>query len=302
MPTVREIPAARPLLVLAGTAVLLLAMLATGPGLAVLGWAVDVTPGAGLLRDGQKWVALAMPGYVLAGAGAVVGLRDRLPPPRAALVCCVALIVVLPDLAWGVGGRISPVHYPPGWTAVAAKINADPRPVAVLPADTMRHFAWAGPAPVLDPLGRWVRAEVLTTGDLRVGGQTVPGEGAHARAVQEALLSGAEPVTLGVYGWAGWWPNPAPTAKWVLRQRHCPGYRSPTAIPTSPCTGSAAVRRRAPPARAGPCWRRIWCGWRCWWWVRAAWRRRRFGGATPRRSRSRTAARTAPAANRSWSP
>lgn len=201
--TVRELSAARPLLILAGTTVLVLTVLATGPGLAILRWTTDLAPGVGVLRDGQKWVALAMPGYVLAGAGAVAALRDRLPPARAALVCCVALILVLPDLAWGVAGRITPVHYPPGWAAVAAKINADPRPVAVLPADTMRHFSWAGPAPVLDPLPRWVRAEVLTTGDLIVSGQTVPGEGTRARAVQQALLSGAEPAALGVNG-VGW--------------------------------------------------------------------------------------------------
>lgn len=203
LPAVRDLPAARPMLVLAAATVLLLSLSATGPGLAMLRWAVDVVPGVGVLRDGQKWVALAMPGYALAGAGAVAVLRDRLPARRAALVCCLALIVVLPDLVWGVAGRVQPVHYPPGWAAVAAKINADPRPVAVLPADTMRHFSWAGPAPVLDPLGRWVRAEVLATGDLSVGGQTVPGEGSHARAVQQALLSGAEPAVLGVYG-VGW--------------------------------------------------------------------------------------------------
>jgi len=203
LPAVRDLPAARPLLVLAGATVLVLAILATGPGLAVLRWAVDVAPGVGMLRDGHKWVALAMPGYALAGAGAVAGLRKRLPPARAALVCCAALILVLPDLGWGVAGRLKPVRYPPGWAAVAAKINADPRPVAVLPADTMRHFSWAGPAPVLDPLGRWVRAEVLATGDLRVGEQTVPGEGSHARGVQQALLSGADPAMLGVYG-VGW--------------------------------------------------------------------------------------------------
>lgn len=201
--SVRDLPAVRPLLILAGSTVLVFTLLATGPGLALLSWATDVAPGLGVLRDGQKWVALAVPGYLLAGAGAVVGLRDRLPPARAALVCCVALIVVLPDLAWGVAGRVTPVHYPAGWAAVAAKINADPRPVAVLPADTMRHFPWAGSAPVLDPLPRWVRAEVLTTGDLTVGGQTVPGEGTHAREVQEALLSGAEPAALGVKG-VGW--------------------------------------------------------------------------------------------------
>ncbi|MGV0627463.1 hypothetical protein [Mycolicibacter minnesotensis] len=201
--TVWELRAARPLLGLAAATVLVFALLATGPGLALLRWATEVAPGVGMLRDGQKWVALALPGYALAGAGAVAGLRDRLPPARVALGCCVALIVVLPDLAWGVAGRIAPATYPPGWATVAAEINADPRPVAVLPAETMRRFSWAGPAPVLDPLPRWVRAEVLTTGDLTVGGLTVPGEGSHARTVLDALSAGAEPAQLGANG-VGW--------------------------------------------------------------------------------------------------
>lgn len=201
--TVRALPAVRPLLILAGATLLVLTVLATGPGLAMLRWAVDLAPGIGIVRDSQKWMALAMPGYVLAGAGAVVGLRHRLPPARAALVCCVALIIVLPDLAVGVAGKVESVRYPPGWAVVAAKINSDPRPVAVLPADSIRHFSWAGPAPVLDPLPRWVRAEVLTTGDISVSGRIVPGEGTRARAVQQALLSGADPTTLGVNG-VGW--------------------------------------------------------------------------------------------------
>lgn len=99
--TVRDLPTARPLLILAGATVLLLAVSATGAGLAILRWASDIAPGLGVLRDGQKWVALAMPGYALASAGAIAGLRDRLPPARAAAVCCLALVLVLPDLAWG---------------------------------------------------------------------------------------------------------------------------------------------------------------------------------------------------------
>ncbi len=49
---------------------------------------------------------------------------------------------------------------------------------------------------MLDPLPRWVRADVLTTGDLVISGMTVPGEGDRARAVQQLLLSGPEPSTL----------------------------------------------------------------------------------------------------------
>jgi hypothetical protein len=127
-----------------------------------------------------------------AGAGATVAnLHRRLPGGVTAAVCCVAVLAVLPDLAWGVGGKVTPVRYPAGWSAAAELINADPKPVAVLPPDSMRHYPWAGDAPVLDPLPRWVSADVLATGDLVIGGQRVPGEGERARAVQHLVLSGA---------------------------------------------------------------------------------------------------------------
>jgi hypothetical protein len=206
LPTVIRRPAAVPLLVLAAASVLVPAALATGPGLQLLSAVVDTVPGFGVLRDGQKWVALAVPGYALAGAGAVVTLRGwlRLSGTAApALVCCLALLVALPDLAWGVLGRVAPVRYPHGWTAVAAAIDAQPGAVAVLPAGTMRLFSWSGPAPVLDPLPRWVRADVLSTGDLVISGTTIAGEGAHARAVQQLLLSGPEPAALTAAG-VGW--------------------------------------------------------------------------------------------------
>jgi hypothetical protein len=198
--------AAVPLLALAVVSVLGPAALATGPGLHALRAVVDAAPGFGVLRDGQKWVALAVPGYTLAGAGAVVTLRRWLRPlglATPAAVCCLALILALPDLAWGVWGRVTPVHYPPGWSAVAAAINANPRTVAVLPAGTMRRFSWSGPASVLDPLPRWVRADVLSTGDLAISGVIVPGEGNHARTVQDLLLAGPDPAALAPAG-VGW--------------------------------------------------------------------------------------------------
>lgn len=192
-----------PLLIVAAASVILPALMATGPGLAALEAVIRAMPGMGLLRDGQKWVALAMPGYAVAGAAAVVVLRPRVPAAATAAVCCAALLATLPDLTWGVGGRVTPVRYPQGWHAAAAVINADPRPVAVLPVDSMRRFAWAGDAPVLDPLPRWVRADVLSTGDLTIAGRTIPGEGARAREVQRLLISGAGREQLADAG-VGW--------------------------------------------------------------------------------------------------
>ena len=225
--------------------------MATGPGLAVLRPVVEAMPGLGVLRDGQKWVALAMPGYALAAAGSVVTVRRRRPAAVAA-VACAAVLVVLPDLAWGVWGKVTAVRYPPGWAAAAAAINADPRPVAVLPAGSMRQFSWAGPAPVLDPLPRWVRADVLTTGDLTISGQTVPGEGGRARAVQELLLAGAPADRLPGPASGGWLPNSAAEAKWVMRQRHSRRCQLSTETARSPIyrvdgqsPGATAGQRRA---------------------------------------------------------
>jgi hypothetical protein len=204
--TLRRSRAARPLLVLAVASVLTPAALATGPGLAALHAVVEAVPGLGVLRDTQKWVALAMPGYALAGAGAVLTLRRWLGssgPIGAPLVCCAAVLLALPDLAWGVGGKVQSVHYPGDWAAVAGTINRAPAEVAVLPADTMRRFTWSGTAPVLDPLPRWLRADVLATGDLTVSGTTVLGEGDRARDVQRLLLAGTDPDQLRGAG-VGW--------------------------------------------------------------------------------------------------
>jgi hypothetical protein len=203
---------ALPLMVLAVVSVLVPAALATGPGLAALHEVVEAAPGLGVMRDGQKWVALPMPGYALAGAGAVLTLRRWLRPALAALLCCAALLVSLPDLAWGVGGKVEPVHYPADWATVAAAINRDPGDVAVLPTNTMRRFTWSGPAPVLDPLARWVRADVLITGDLIISGVTVPGEGTRAHEVQRMLLAGADPAALRRAGVA-----------WLVVERGTPG-------------------------------------------------------------------------------
>jgi len=203
LPTLWRRPPAVALLVLAAVAVVVPTVMATGPGIAAVEAIVRALPGLGVVRDSQKWVGLAMPGYAVAGAGTVVTLRRWMPTAAAAAACCALLIAVLADLGWGVSGNVVSVRYPPGWSAVAAAINADPRPVAVLPADAMRRFAWSGPAPVLDPLARWVRPRVLSTGDLTISGRTVRGEGDHAREVQHLLLDGADKQTIARAG-VGW--------------------------------------------------------------------------------------------------
>ena len=205
-----------------------------------------------MLRDGQKWVALAMPGYALAGAGAVLTLRRWLRPAAAGLVCCAALVLSLPDLAWGAAGKVEPVRYPSDWTTVAAAINHDPAEVAVLPPDTMRRFAWSGPAPVLDPLPRWLRADVLSTGDLTISGATVLGEGDRARDVQRLLVNGVEPHSFDMRAWDGWWSSWARPATWAWPQGHWTACRRPITGESRAVSGRRRDGRGVGRSAAGP--------------------------------------------------
>jgi hypothetical protein len=194
-------------------AVVIPALLATGPGLTLTTWLITEVPGLGILRDGQKWVALAMPAYAVAGAAAVTALRERPSQWVAAGLACTAMVFTLPDLAWGVGGRVESVTYPAGWGVVAANINAEPHPVAVLPPETLRQYPW-GPSsiPMLDPFPRWIRADTVTSGDLRVDGQDVRGDGGRGRRVEELLRAGAGPRELAAQG-----------IGWVVVQANTPG-------------------------------------------------------------------------------
>lgn len=215
----------RALLVLAALAVVLPAMGATSWGMSGLEWLVGHVPGAGLLRDTQKYVALAMPAYALcaaAGCRAVAARfaansaapKESARPPGMALAATVFItLLVLPlfDLAWGVGGALKPVHYPVGWQRVAERIDG-PGDVAVLPGGMFRKFPYSGKVAVLDPAPRMLPRDVLQTGELPVRGRTVAGEGTRAREVETALLHGDSARRLGELG-----------VGWVLVERTTPG-------------------------------------------------------------------------------
>ncbi|WP_324195348.1 hypothetical protein [Nocardia abscessus] len=215
----------RALLLLAVIAVLFPALGATVWGMHALEWLVAHVPGAGLLRDTQKYVALALPAYALcAAAGCTVTARrlssaptDRPTTAHPAVMFTIAAVfvalLVLPlyDLAWGAGGAVRAVHYPAGWERVAARIDG-PGDVAVLPGGMFRKFRYSGPAPVLDPAPRMLPNDVLQTGELPVRGRTVSGEGARAVEVEALLLQGGSAPDLARLG-----------VGWVLVERTTPG-------------------------------------------------------------------------------
>ncbi|MGW5145404.1 hypothetical protein [Rhodococcus koreensis] len=215
----RRHPAVAALTVLALLAVLLPTLGATAWGLDVGRWSVQHVPGAGLLRDAQKWVALAAPLYALAAAAAV--LRR---PVTWSVSAVLIVLLALPDLAWGVGGSLRPVHYPPSWQQVAAELDGDPTSgdVAVLPTGMFRKFPYSSSAPVLDPAPRMLPEDVLQTGELVVTGGSVGGEGSRAQQVERVLLTGGSAADLASLG-----------VRWVLVERDTPGPRGESATTLS---------------------------------------------------------------------
>lgn len=225
----------RTLLVLAAASIVLPALGATPWGLAAGEWLVVHVPGAGLLRDTQKYVALAVPAYALCAAAACARLAalhpargpraetaggpafDRPDRPEgpatgvAATALILLLVLPLADLAWGVAGALRPVHYPAGWAQVVERVDG-PGDVAVLPGGMFRRFPYSGDAPVLDPAPRILPADVLQTGELPVHGRTVAGEAGRAGLVEALLLRGGTARELADLG-----------VGWVLVERTTPG-------------------------------------------------------------------------------
>lgn len=196
---------ARTALGAAAAVVVFVALAATAPGQATLTAMIDTAPALGILRDGQKWVGLAMPGAAVAIALVADRVRASVTPsaPRLAAAGAAAFVLVplvlVPDAGRFLAREFTPVHYGDGWDRVGDELAAAsgetgaPQTVLVLPAGGFRSTPlWAGGRVVLDPAPRLLHAAVLAPGDLPVGGRVVEGEGGDARDAERALLDGTD--------------------------------------------------------------------------------------------------------------
>jgi hypothetical protein len=189
-------------------------------------------PGAGLLRDGQKFVALLAPLETVCfgmGAKAVADLLARrartLLGSRAVLAGALMLpLVVLPDLAWGAGGRLEAVSYPADWNRVRQVLLDQPEhgDVLVLPWSAFRKFEWNDGRTSLDPAARFLPVTVVGSTDLLVGDQVVRGDDPRSARVGRLLHSG-EPLRLTM---------PAQGIGWVLVEQRTPGPPIPAGLLT----------------------------------------------------------------------
>ncbi len=167
-------------------------------GAAVLHWLVETVPGAGLLRDSQKFLA---PLVVLAAVsvGAVAHLAVEVVRRHGAeVVLATGLVAVplpfllVPDGAATVWPTLRPVTYPVGFDRVAQILDEGPAgaTLATLPWRSYRGFAWGHGLISSDPALRWFDRDVLVSDDLQVGPTRVRGESIRGQALGRALEDG----------------------------------------------------------------------------------------------------------------
>lgn len=174
----------------------------TGFGVAVLTWAAPAAvgwfgthvPGGGLVRDGARMLALCAPLTAILSARAAERLCSMLGrggPRAGALVGCVLFpLMVLPGLAWGIGGALDATHYPRSFESARRILEAarpTPGDVLILPFSSYRAPEWNGRRRLLDPLGRYLSQSYLASDDLVVSGRLIRGEDARGPRVGRAL-------------------------------------------------------------------------------------------------------------------
>ena len=113
----------------------------------------------------------------------------RVPAYGAGLVAVLVVLplLILPALAWGLLGKLEPVHYPSEWDTVQAVMGEEETGRSVvLPFGIYRRFAWNDDRAILDPAPRYFPGQVVTDDALEVEGGTVAGESRTARRIAEA--------------------------------------------------------------------------------------------------------------------
>ncbi|MGA8988669.1 hypothetical protein [Aeromicrobium sp.] len=176
---------------------------AIGVTVALAGWLapdlvariIEDVPGGGIVRDGTRWLALLLPLEAVAFGAGVGAAFDRArftawEYPTLVLALLVPL-AALPDLAWGVAGRLEPATYPASWSdtrRIIAKTSVT-GDVLVLPFSSYRRPTWNDDVPVLDPAGRFFDRTTVTNDDLVVSGRTISGEDPRADRIGRILAS-----------------------------------------------------------------------------------------------------------------
>ena len=191
----------------------LLALLSSwGPGADLVRWVVETLPGAGLLRDSQKyaagWAVLVACCVGVVADLAVAAARRAGPELGVPLVLTVLLtpFLLLPDATRVTWPTVTPVDWPDGITGLDALLDdlADDEgaeaPVATLPWRSYRRFEWGTGLTSSDPALRLLDRPVVVADDLAVGELVVSGEGVLAASLGRALETSSPAEALAANG------------------------------------------------------------------------------------------------------
>jgi hypothetical protein len=170
-----------------------------GLAVALAGWLapglveriVEDIPGGGLVRDGTRWLAMLIPLEAVAFGAGVCGLQ-RAARAWVAPIAVLGILIplaALPDLAWGVGGRLEPASYPAAWSSVREAIEDSDvsGDILVLPFSAYRRPSWNHDTSVFDPAGRFFDRTTVTNDELDVSGKTIRGEDPRAATIGDVL-------------------------------------------------------------------------------------------------------------------
>jgi hypothetical protein len=137
-------------------------------------WAFENVPLFTTMREPAKWLALVQLGYVIGFAAGVQALQSSARIPAALrrpvpVIAALLPLVVLPALAWGLGGRVATTDYPASWAAAAEQLDPAPARMLFLPWHGYQPFPFTQDRTVATPAAAYFRGSVLSSSAVEVG-------------------------------------------------------------------------------------------------------------------------------------
>jgi hypothetical protein len=153
---------------------LVLACGAAGPTGGAFVWAFEHVPGFRVMREPQKFLALYALGLSWCfGLGVERLVQGTVSTTRRRLLvvalCAVPLAAAFPML-WGSWGQIRPSTYPASWTAADRIMGTGPDRILAVPGDAYVSFPWTQGRAVANPMTSFFTREVVTDGNVELGG------------------------------------------------------------------------------------------------------------------------------------
>jgi len=178
-------------------------------------------PGAGLFRDGQRYLGpLALLESVGFGVALAVALEHVRLYRIVGITAMLLPIAALPALSGGGGLKVS--HYPADWEQAQQAVAGRFVP---WPFESYRAPSWNARRPLLDPMPRYFVQPSVVPDELIVGGHRLAGEDPSAREVATAIRSAVRDKTD---------PTPALLRQgvgWLVVDREAGGPTPPSLMP-----------------------------------------------------------------------